>query len=111
MADVKLRQKAQVMNESDIQRSVARIAHEILERNKGVENLVVVGMRTRGYHIAKRIAQKISEIEGRDLEVGALDVTFYRDDFRRHAFRCAQAALSLYQAKSGLSAHPGHCRI
>lgn len=82
MPEIELREKSQVMTDKDIQRCIVRIAHEIIERNKGVDDLVVVGMRTRGYHIAKRIAEKILEIEKRGVSVGALDVTFYRDDFR-----------------------------
>lgn len=82
MANVNLKEKSQIMTGDDLQRCIARIAHEIVERNKGVENLVIVGMRTRGYHLANRIAQKISEMEKKKIPVGALDVTFYRDDFR-----------------------------
>ena len=82
MPQIKLREKAQIMTEEDLGRCIARIAHEIIEKNKGVDNLVIVGMRTRGFHIAKRIAQKILEIEKRTIPVGALDVTFYRDDYR-----------------------------
>ena len=79
---VKLKEKSQVLTDLDLDRCITRMAHEIIEHNKGVENLVVVGMRTRGYHIAKRLAAKIEEIENRKIPVGALDVTFYRDDYR-----------------------------
>jgi pyrimidine operon attenuation protein/uracil phosphoribosyltransferase len=66
-------------------RSLARIAHEILERNRGVEDLALVGIRTRGVPIAKRLAQAIREINGHDVPTGALDITMYRDDLMRHA--------------------------
>ncbi len=82
MPKVKLKEKALIMTEEDLGRCIARMAHEIVEKNKGVDNLVIVGMRTRGYHIAGRIAKKIEEIENRSISVGALDVTFYRDDYR-----------------------------
>ncbi len=66
-------------------RSLARIAHEILERNRGVEELALVGIRTRGVPIAKRLAKAIHEINGHDIPTGALDITLYRDDLMRHA--------------------------
>ena len=61
-------------------RALTRIAHEILERNKGVEDCVLVGIRTRGIYLAQRLAQKIVQIEGMNVPVGELDITFYRDD-------------------------------
>jgi pyrimidine operon attenuation protein/uracil phosphoribosyltransferase len=82
MSEIKLREKSLIMSEHDLERCITRMSHEIIEHNKGVENLVIVGMRTRGYHVAGRIAKRIAEIEGRAIPVGALDVTFYRDDFR-----------------------------
>jgi pyrimidine operon attenuation protein / uracil phosphoribosyltransferase len=66
-------------------RSLARIAHEILERNRGVEQLALVGIRTRGVPIAKRLAQAIHQINGHAVPTGALDITLYRDDLMRHA--------------------------
>jgi pyrimidine operon attenuation protein/uracil phosphoribosyltransferase len=66
-------------------RSLARIAHEILERNRGIEELALVGIRTRGVPIAKRLAKAIHEINGHDIATGALDITLYRDDLMRHA--------------------------
>lgn len=82
MSEIKLKEKIQIMSPEDIERCLTRISHEIVEHNKGVENCVVVGMRTRGYHLACRIGRKISEIENKKVPVGALDVSFYRDDFR-----------------------------
>ena len=61
---------------------MARIAHEILEKNKGSKNLVLMGMRTRGEFLAKRIQQKLKLIDDTDIPFGVLDVTLYRDDFR-----------------------------
>jgi pyrimidine operon attenuation protein / uracil phosphoribosyltransferase len=74
-----------VMDADRMSRSLARIAHEILERNRGVEELALVGIRTRGVPIAKRLAKAIHEINGHDLPTGALDITLYRDDLMRHA--------------------------
>lgn len=68
------------MDEDTILRSVTRIAHEILEQNKGAEKLALVGIVKRGDIIARMLAQKIEEIEGVKLEVGTLDISFYRDD-------------------------------
>lgn len=69
-----------VMDEKGIDRALARIAHEILERNRGTERLVILGIPTRGYHLAMRLQQKIEEIEGVRLHAGAVDATLYRDD-------------------------------
>ena len=72
-----------IMDSETIARAVSRIAHEILERNKGAKELRIVGIRTRGIHIARRIADKIEELEGIRPPLGTLDITLYRDDFRR----------------------------
>jgi pyrimidine operon attenuation protein/uracil phosphoribosyltransferase len=66
-------------------RTLIRIAHEILERNRGVEELALVGIRTRGVPLAKRLAQGILEIHKHEVPTGALDITLYRDDLMRHA--------------------------
>jgi len=66
-------------------RTLTRIAHEILERNRGVEELALVGIRTRGVPIAKRLAKAIHEINGHEVPTGALDITLYRDDLMRIA--------------------------
>ena len=68
-----------------MQRTLARIAHEILERNRGVEELALVGIRTRGVPLARRLADIIRSINGHDVPTGALDITLYRDDLMRHA--------------------------
>lgn len=72
--------KAEIMDESGINRAVTRIAHEIIEKNKGVEDLVLIGIQRRGVPLAKRIAQKIKEVECKVVPVGILDITLYRDD-------------------------------
>jgi pyrimidine operon attenuation protein/uracil phosphoribosyltransferase len=72
--------KARVMTEPEVRRALLRVAHEIVERNKGTEDLVIVGIRTRGAPLADRIAASIAEFEGVDLPSGALDVALYRDD-------------------------------
>jgi len=69
-----------VLTKEEIDRAVTRMSHEILERNKGSEDLVIIGVRTRGYALAERIAQAINRIDGVTLPVGALDITLYRDD-------------------------------
>lgn len=72
--------KAEIMDESGIMRAVTRIAHEIIERNKGVENVHLIGIQRRGVPLAKMIAAKIREVENKEVPVGILDITFYRDD-------------------------------
>ena len=72
--------KARIMDKERIDRTITRIAHEIIERNKGVDDLVLIGIRTRGVSLAKRLAEKIEEIEGKKIKVGILDITLYRDD-------------------------------
>ena len=74
-----------VMDADRIGRTLTRIAHEIVERNKGVDGLAIVGVRTRGVHIAKRLARSLKEITGDEVPTGALDITLYRDDLMRHA--------------------------
>ena len=76
--------KARILEAQDIDRALTRIAHEILERNKGVQNLVLIGIRSRGEILAERLASKIKSIEGTDIPHGALDITFYRDDAGTH---------------------------
>ena len=76
---------AVVMDADRIGRTLTRIAHEIVERNKGVEDLALIGVRTRGVHIARRLAQTLKEITGDTVPTGALDITLYRDDLMRHA--------------------------
>ena len=72
--------RAKVFEADDLRRAHTRIAHEIVERNHGAANLVLIGLYTRGVAVARRIAEAIAEFEGVDVPVGALDVAFYRDD-------------------------------
>ncbi len=72
--------KAEIMDENGIMRAVTRIAHEIIEKNKGVEDVYLIGIQRRGVPLAKLIADKIHEVEGTEVPVGILDITFYRDD-------------------------------
>jgi pyrimidine operon attenuation protein/uracil phosphoribosyltransferase len=72
--------KAMIMDATGFERTLTRLAHEILERNKGSENIVVIGIRTRGEFLARRIARKIEEVEHTQLQLGFLDITLYRDD-------------------------------
>ena len=74
------KRKAIIMNEEEMQRAIRRIALEIIEKNRGVEGLCMVGIQRRGVVIARRIANEIEQLEGRRLPVGVLDITFYRDD-------------------------------
>ena len=69
-----------VMEAQDIARALSRVAHEIIEKNHGVKDLALVGIRTGGVYLARRLAAKLKEIEGNDLPVGELDITLYRDD-------------------------------
>ncbi len=72
--------KAIVMDARDMDRALTRIAHEIVERNKGVEDVALIGIRRRGVPLAQRIAAKIAHTEGQEIPVGILDITLYRDD-------------------------------
>ena len=72
--------KARLLEPDDMRRAITRIAHEILERNKGANNLAIVGIHTRGIPLAERIALKVSELEGVTIPSGKLDITLYRDD-------------------------------
>ena len=72
--------KANLLDEKAIRRSLIRISHEIIEKNKGVEDIVLVGIKRRGYPLAKRIAENIEKIEGVNVAVGYVDISLYRDD-------------------------------
>ena len=79
----------QVMDADRMSRALTRIAHEILERNRGVDEIALVGIRTRGVPLARRLARTLREINGDEVPTGALDITLYRDDLMRHAGRAA----------------------
>lgn len=74
-----------VMDADRMARSITRIAHEIVERNRGVEDLALIGIRARGVPLSHRLAVEIKAISGVDVPTGALDITLYRDDLRHHA--------------------------
>ena len=78
-----IQEKTQLMSATEIDRTLMRLAHEIVERHNGVEGVVVVGIRRRGVPLAERLARKIEEMEKVSLPVGELDITFYRDDLSR----------------------------
>jgi pyrimidine operon attenuation protein/uracil phosphoribosyltransferase len=72
--------KAEILDETGVRRALVRIAHEILEKNQGLADVVLVGLRSRGDHLARRLAGSLREIEGSSVPVGVMDVTLYRDD-------------------------------
>jgi pyrimidine operon attenuation protein/uracil phosphoribosyltransferase len=76
-----------VLDAGEIRRALIRIAHEVLERNKGPQNLVLLGIPTRGVALSQRLAARMAEIEGVEVPCGSLDVTMYRDDLNRHPVR------------------------
>lgn len=75
--------KAKILDDKDLNRTIIRLAHQIVDKNKGAENICIIGMRTRGEFIAKRIAAEIGKIENINLAIGVLDTTLYRDDYRQ----------------------------
>jgi pyrimidine operon attenuation protein/uracil phosphoribosyltransferase len=75
-----MKEKAKILDKDGICRALTRIAHEILEKNKGIENLCLVGIRNRGVYLARRLAECIKKIDEKDVPVGILDITLYRDD-------------------------------
>ncbi|WP_018132393.1 bifunctional pyr operon transcriptional regulator/uracil phosphoribosyltransferase PyrR [Effusibacillus pohliae] len=77
--------KTQLLDEQAIRRALTRIAHEIVEKNKGIEDIVLVGIKTRGIYLAKRLAERIESIEGKRVPVGSIDITLYRDDLQEKA--------------------------
>ena len=72
--------KTKVLDADGLRRTVNRLSHEVVEKNKGVQDVVLVGIRTRGEFLAHRVAAKIAEIENKNVQVGVLDITLYRDD-------------------------------
>ena len=77
-----MKEKAKLMDEKAIGRAITRISHEIIERNKGIEDVVLVGIKTRGVPIADRISKKIEQIDGSKVDTGQIDITLYRDDLK-----------------------------
>lgn len=78
-----MNEKAIVLDSQAINRALTRIAHEIIEKNKGIEECVLVGIKTRGIFLAERLAKRISQIEGKEIKLGELDITLYRDDLTK----------------------------
>ena len=78
-----MKEKAQLMDEKAMGRAITRISHEIIERHKGIEDVVLVGIKTRGVPIADRIGKKIQQIEGASVNTGEVDITLYRDDLKK----------------------------
>lgn len=76
------RLKAKIMDDQGMERTLTRLSHEIIEKNKGAGNLVIVGIKTRGAFIARRITKRIEEVEHTQLNIGSLDITLYRDDLQ-----------------------------
>ncbi|MEJ2366744.1 MAG: bifunctional pyr operon transcriptional regulator/uracil phosphoribosyltransferase, partial [Deltaproteobacteria bacterium] len=69
-----------ILDQAGVNRALTRISHEILERNKGTEDIVLIGVRSGGAHLAAQLRSRIAEIEGEELPLGAVDITMYRDD-------------------------------
>lgn len=82
-----------LLGEKDISRAIRRMAHEIVERNKGADELVVLGIVSRGAPLARRLAEQLMDVEGQDVPVGTIDVTMYRDDLRRRPTRKVEPTL------------------
>lgn len=78
-----MKYKAQILTSEDIDRILVRLAHQIIEKNNGVENLCLIGIKTRGVPLASRLANNIEKIEGKKVNVGSLDITLYRDDLSK----------------------------
>lgn len=76
-------EKAKILDEQAIDRALTRIGHEIIERNKGIEDVILVGIKTRGAFLATRLAERIEQIEGKKIKTGELDITLYRDDLHK----------------------------
>lgn len=76
----KVKLKTQILDDKSIGRTLTRIAHEIIEKNKGVDDVILLGVKRRGYPLAQRISEAIEKIEGVTLQVGSVDITLYRDD-------------------------------
>lgn len=82
--EMEFKAKTAVLNDNDIKRIITRIAHEIVERNKGAKDLALVGIRTRGVYLANRLTERIKQVEKEEIPLGMLDVSLYRDDVALH---------------------------
>ena len=90
MTDAEQAAPRTVLDARDVSRALTRISHEILERNKGADDLVLLGLHTRGVPLARRLAERIAAVEGAPVAVGELDVTMYRDDLRSQPTRASR---------------------
>ncbi|MBU5594625.1 bifunctional pyr operon transcriptional regulator/uracil phosphoribosyltransferase PyrR [Amphibacillus sp. MSJ-3] len=93
-----MKRKADVLDQPAINRALTRIAHEILEHHKGVENLILVGIKTRGIPLAERLQSKIKQIEGIEVPIGEIDITLYRDDLS-HVTEQAEPTVNIDQLR------------
>src|SRR5512140_891703 len=98
-----LKEKALILDKTGIDRALTRVAHEILEKNKGARDLVLVGIQRGGVHIARRLAAKIFEIEKVEVPVGSLDITMYRDDLATRTTQPVPQATDITFAIQGKS--------
>jgi pyrimidine operon attenuation protein/uracil phosphoribosyltransferase len=85
-----IQEKTKIMDSDGVRRALTRIAHEIIERNRGVEGLGIIGIRNRGEHLGRRLAERIFSIEGKEVPFGTLDITSYRDDLAERPDTIAQ---------------------
>ncbi|MCQ2008888.1 MAG: bifunctional pyr operon transcriptional regulator/uracil phosphoribosyltransferase PyrR [Sporolactobacillus sp.] len=76
-------EEKEILDEKAIARALTRLAHEVIERNEGVDSVVLVGIKTRGIYLAKRLSERIKKIEKKEVAVGELDITLYRDDLKK----------------------------
>lgn len=93
-----MKRKADVLDQPAINRALTRIAHEILEHHKGVEDLILVGIKTRGIPLAERLQSKIKQIEGIEVPIGEIDITLYRDDLS-HVTEQAEPTVNIDQLR------------
>lgn len=98
-----MKMKAMLMDEPAVRRALMRIAHEIIEKNEGSEGLILVGVKRRGISIARTLASNIRSIDGTDIPVGEVDITFYRDDLSVKADLPVTGGLSLPESVEGKS--------
>ncbi len=84
---MKSREKSKILDKESMDRTLLRVAHEILEKNKGVKDIAIIGIKTRGAYLAERIAALIEKIESNKVPVGALDITLYRDDLSEISYK------------------------
>ena len=87
--------KTELMDEKALDRALTRIAHEIIEKNKGIEDIALMGIKRRGIPLAERLRDKINSIEGQDMPVGVIDIALHRDDISKNAIEVSQSDTSI----------------